>query len=473
MSKRIMKPESANYIFYCYIALLVWAPLPLGSNRAWAWSILEIGAFALLGLWIVSYLIRPYKTPPALKEAQVPLILLCLWLCYVLFQAMPLSSGTLQSISPEAYRLYITADPSPKYVSISVDRHATFEMLLKACAYTAIVFLTFMLVTSAKRLSLLVKALVLVGLFESFYGLFNTLTGIEHIWWREKTDYIGVVTGTFINRNHFAGLMELTIPLGLALIMSRKSDDWDLSDIKATIRAFISFLLGKNGLYTFFLIVMFGAFFLSASRAGITFFFIALAISAFFSTIFNKGQNRQSGVIYLVLLLTILATVWLGLGKLPDRAGELKWNIGDRVATWKSTIEMSKDYQVFGSGAGTYEHLLTRYEDRSGPGDVYKYYDHAHNDYLEILSEQGIIGFSLATMVTLLLFIKMTIGYATRKNPYFNAILFGSFTGCVSLLLHALVDFNFQIPSNAVYFYVVLSIGVIASTIKGEKRGQQ
>ncbi len=475
MTNRLLEAESPNYLLYCYMALLVWAPLPLGSNRVWAWSLLEIGAFGLFALWIISYLFRPYKTPPVLKEVRVPLVLMCLWLCFMLFQAAPLSPETVKSLSPNSYSLYasVFGDQLPGSITISVDRHATLVTLLKGCAYTIMLFLTFMLITSASRLNMLVKVLVFVGTFEALYGLFNTLTGFEHIWWTKKTAYLGVVTGTFINRNHFAGLLELAIPFGLAMVIINMENVSEHSDIKVKIRAFISFLLGKNGLYTFFLMSMFAALFLSTSRAAISFFFVALAISILFSMIFgsNKsGRRGMNGAVYLVLLISVLAVAWLGLGQLPERAGQLKWHFTGRVATWDATLQMANDYKVLGAGGGTYEHVMTRYEDRSGPETEYNIYDHAHNDYLEILAEQGVVGLSLATLVTLLLFFKIAVGFAKRRSHYYNAILFASFTGCVSLLLHALVDFNFQIPSNALYFYVVLAIGVIASTIKSEKQ---
>ena len=96
------------------------------------------------------------------------------------------------------------------------------------------------------------------------------------------------------------------------------------------------------------------------------------------------------------------------------------------------------------------------------------FYEHAHNDFLEILIEQGIVGFSLLAAGIILIFVRVVRAFVHRHDPLMRGALFATIAGCVSLMVHGLVDFNLQIPANASYFFVLLGIGVVASELRSQ-----
>jgi len=461
------KPEAVKNnrkLFIALVALVVFAPLPLGSNRPWAWAILEAGAFSILSLWLASHWNRPFNLSPAVRSARTPLTLLCVWLLYTLFQAIPLPAEFVKTLSSASFELYSYAsgiEPSA-LISISIDRETTLAEFLKYCSYVTIFFMVLVLVDSHRRIRSLAVAMMFVGLAVAVYGLFNTLTGIEYIWWSPKEHYRGFVTGTFINRNHLAGHLEIVIPLTLGLLMAGRGRARYYPNLKAKIRTFFSFVLEGEGRIAVYLLIMFAALFLSGSRGGVAAMFAAMFIGFLIAFAVKGRSSGEARFAPFILVMALVASLWLGLGSLPDRYEGTWGNIGVRTNVWSPALALAGDYPLFGSGAGTFKYIFPMYEDGSLEG----YYDHAHNDYLEVLTDQGVAGFVLLGSAVILLMIKILTGFARRRDHFMRSMLFASLIGSVSLMLHALVDFNFQIPANAVYFYVILAVGIVASTIK-------
>jgi O-antigen ligase len=94
----------------------------------------------------------------------------------------------------------------------------------------------------------------------------------------------------------------------------------------------------------------------------------------------------------------------------------------------------------------------------------------AHNDYLELLANQGIIGFSIfAAAIGLLIAIlfgglnNRTINTGRGRNLY--GVKIGSYCAVTAILMHSVADFNFQLPVNAVYFWVIVAIGIKANLL--------
>jgi len=463
MNKQETSSASAK-LFIALVALVVFAPLPLGSNRAWAWAILEVGAFLILALWLASHWNRPFHISPAVKQARAPLILLCVWLVYILFQTIPLPAYLVKILSPASFELhsYALASEPSTLISISIDRGATLAEFLKFSSYVTFFFMVLVLVDSHRRMRILAVVIMFVGLGVGVYGLFNTLSGIEYIWWSPKEHYRGFVTGTFINRNHLAGHLEIVIALTFGLVLAGQRSARHYSGLKIRMRAFFSFVLEGEGRIAVYLLIMFAALLLSGSRGGVAAMFTALLIGFVISLLVKGRSSGEARFAPFILVMALVASLWLGLGSLPDRYEAAGGDIAARTNVWKPAFSLSDDYLWFGSGAGTFKYIFPMYED----GSLIGYYDHAHNDYLEVLTDQGVIGFMLLGGAIILLMIKILTGFVRRRDPLMRSMLFAALVGSISLLLHALVDFNFQIPANAVYFYLLLGIGIVAATLR-------
>ncbi|MBF0171105.1 MAG: hypothetical protein HQK87_08465, partial [Nitrospinae bacterium] len=257
-------------LFIGFLSLIAWIPIPLGSNRAWAWSLMEVWAYGLVGIWLIMQAVRPKRLPSALRSARWSLLFLGLWLAYTLLQALPLPAALVSAMNPAAYELYRYALglDMGESISLSVDRRATLGQFLLAGSYGAIYLLTLLLVTSRARLTLTMTVVMFVGLAEAVYGLFNTLSGTEMIGWMKKEAYLGDVTGTYVNRNHFAGLMEIAIPVAIGLLIAEKNIHHYHPTWGRRLAGVGTALLEARGRLALYIVIMFAALFLSGSRGG-------------------------------------------------------------------------------------------------------------------------------------------------------------------------------------------------------------
>src|SRR6185369_17530669 len=104
-----MKPVFDRAAFWALLALIVWAPVPLGSNRPWAWALLEIWVFAIALLWVAALLRREIVPAPALRSAAPALVLLALWLVFLALQWVALPADLVRLLSPRAGEVHAGA----------------------------------------------------------------------------------------------------------------------------------------------------------------------------------------------------------------------------------------------------------------------------------------------------------------------------------------------------------------------------
>lgn len=463
-SSREYQARSASHrdLFVALIALLIWIPIPIGSNRLWSASILEFGALSICGIWALRYAYRPFVIPQSVRGSRTSLIILLAWLCYGFAQMLPIPSWLGQLVAMRSHGLYsdIPGRSEFEFLYFSLDRGATLSGVLRQCAFVAVFFGVLSLAGRRKRLYTLLIALFAVGFAQALYGLILSFGGDEFGLWNPGHPE-ATVSGTYVNQNHFAGLLEMTIPAGMGLLlMNRAPSDTGL-DFKAVLRSVSATVLGQNGILLFGLVVMFAALILTESRGALGSLSAAIVFAVLLA-VFKKGSAaRELRIALVASALIVLAVLWLGAGGLKSRLEStgLASNRGDLR---ELSYQIIADSPVIGTGIGTYRWVLPRYKDeRFGSG----FYEHAHNDYLEILGEQGVVGFALLFAALGLVFKRVIRAYRGHKDPIVRGALFTTVVGCTSLLLHGFVDFNLQIPANATYFFALLGIGAVATEI--------
>src|SRR5262249_52683407 len=150
-------------------------------------------------------------------------------------------------------------------------------------------------------------------------------------------------------------------------------------------------------------------------------------------------------------LLAFLLVSWLGVRQVLDRFSSLQSlevTTGKRASMRHDTWRIFLDHPVTGTGLGTLPTVFPAYE------SLYdgKFVNHAHNDYLEVLSETGAVGGACgAVFIGMLLFVSLR-QLLQRDQPFAAALHLSGLVACVGLLVHSFVDFNLHIPSNALLF---------------------
>ena len=119
---------------------------------------------------------------------------------------------------------------------------------------------------------------------------------------------------------------------------------------------------------------------------------------------------------------------------------------------------MWKDYPAFGSGLGSFPVVFPRY---SGEG-THVAYTHAHNDYLEFGAEVGAVGLALLGLMVSMSFAAALRAQYVRADPLMRGISFAAMMGILALMIHSFVDFNLQIPANAMTFMLLLAFAWIS-----------
>ncbi|MGZ5114438.1 MAG: O-antigen ligase family protein, partial [Usitatibacter sp.] len=167
-----------------------------------------------------------------------------------------------------------------------------------------------------------------------------------------------------------------------------------------------------------------------------------------------------------VLLLASLVAIdllivgsWFGVEKLAQRIEQTTvQDVQDREEPAAYSLDLIRNYPVFGSGPGSFYIVYPGYRKEQAMA----FFDHAHNDYAEIASDSGVLGLGLLGA-----FVAMSLGAALlaqwrRRDPLMRGMAFACVMGVTAILIHSWVDFNLQIPSNAVYFMVLLALGWIS-----------
>ena len=427
------------------LIFLVIIPLPLGSNRAsvMASIVMIVGLIGLAwaaGLWLGK--ISPSK---ALKPG-LPMFLLLL--AVQLGVAMQWLGG------------------------FSSDSAATALSLMLGMSYSLLFLLVISLFGTRQRLLLLLSVLVISGTLQAFYGTFMALSGFEWRFLGYTASSRGVATGTFINRNHFAGYIELTLACGIGLMMAlRSTAAWSWVSV-------IELVMGPKARLRLALVILVIALVMTRSRGGNVAFFTAMLAMSFIFIVRNKENRRRNIIILLSLIVidTLVISQYFGLENLKDRlvntrlVDSVKMVEIDHVPI--EVVQQANDIRgqvildglplamenpIVGQGAGTFEVTYPQYADES----VRLHFDNAHNDFLQFFVEYGAIGsLLLAVFVGWALYFAVAALWQPR-SLFRNGLGLGVSIGIVSLMIHSLSDFNLQIPANAITFIILCAIAVL------------
>lgn len=450
---------------YALLALLAWSPLPAASVEEWSIFVIEL-AVAVMAAGFVLLDPKPALNPhlpPVLKRLRPVVIAL---FGFLAFQVVPLPAGLVEIISPGSYgfrKLYAPEFPRMKFMTLSLVPAATIGTGLFLAALAILGFLVLRTVTRGRQIRTMLAVLVGSGVFQALYGLFELTRDDPRILFYKKVFSPDSVTGTFVNRNHFSGYLEMIVPLALGLAIARMNMmTFGVKGFREKLLLWTSKGILANVLIVAAAVVMSLAIMLSNSRSGLVvlaftvFLFFGFSVAAFSRAGFREAWVGKT--VRATFLCVAVLAVTVGVGSTIRRFALDDLLHEDRPQYWSNTVEIIGDFPIFGTGLGTFASAYGAHEKTSST-DLQLI--HAHNDYLEYIAELGLAGAILLIGIVLYLAVSAYLAWRQRRNAQARALALGGIVSLAGIGLHAVTDFNLHIPANMVLFTVVLCLTLV------------
>ncbi|HVB86055.1 MAG TPA: O-antigen ligase family protein [Candidatus Dormibacteraeota bacterium] len=394
------------------ILLIAFGVLSLGAVDVWSQSAIEIGAALLLVWWAAVGWVRP--------ETEVR------W--------NPLNWPLLGFIAIAGLQLLFRGTASA---------FLTRSELLRLSAYFVIFFLIVQAFRTRQDWLRLAWFVVLFGFGVSLFGIAQHFTSNYEIYWMHSLKTDVQPFGPYVNRNDFAGFVELTLPIGLALLIFR--------GVHKDIFPMLIVLT----------VIPVSAAVLSTSRAGVSGVALEIGVLLFLAArrrgLSRKRHTSRNLALGLAAVAAMALVAWLGIGRTVERFSQLSHpeiTMSRRISMARGAVDIFLAHPLKGCGLGAIVDVFPRYE-TAYDGKVV---DHVHDDYLEALAEAGILGAICGLSFLWLLYRGARKNLEAEQGHFSYALHAGGIAAVCGLLLHSFVDFNLHIPGNAILFLLEVSI---------------
>lgn len=400
---------------------LLAGPLAFGAVLPWAWGLIVAAAAVSLLLWGLG----------CVRQGVVRITWTPFYIPAIVLLALPLLQLAIGS---------------------SLDRIGTREAAIKFAGYFIIFFLIRQLLSGRsshtwRQLAWVISAfaflMAVFAITQSFttpglvYGTFQSSSNASF--------------GTYINHTNYAGLMEMLIPIsaGLWLGFSR-GHQWKL---------FLGFAI----------LVSVVSVFLSGSRAGVI--AIAVEVLLFGIVFYVLSASGRSSVLAVVAIIALAVAAFLVLdtGAVRNRWQQLgdkpEVAMGNRLQIARDALHVFADHPVLGVGMGAFEIAYTPYQTVITEHAV----DFAHNDYLQLLAETGILGFAAAIAALVMFFWLMIRRVPEMLDSPIGLIQLGAAIGICGILVNSFSDFNLHIPANAAWFTALAALVSLPGSPEGRR----
>jgi O-antigen ligase len=399
--------QAGTALLYGVFGLLLFGPVAFGAVEPWSIFLLEAGSAALFLLWITQQVLEG-----ELKIRWNPVFL-------------PMAAFGLLVVSQLVFRR--TAYP-----------HDTASLALLYFSYAMLCFLAGQALLKSSQARTLALVFSVYGAVLASFALIQGISSNGKLYWIRQPRMGGWIYGPYVNHNHYAGLMEMLIPIPLVVSLTKLAS----SKTRAAAAAVAA--------------VMVGTIFLSGSRGGMLAIVAELVILAVLLIKQKQGLGTAVGVgVFLVIVVGLLT--WVGGAELFRRTvgsthAEITSDIRHNIN--RDGLKMFLKKPALGWGLGTFPVVYPQFR------TFYTnfFVNEAHNDYLQLLVEMGVLGFG-----TMLWFLITLYRQAIKKIGHWTSDISGAVTlacmlGLSGILVHSAVDFNLQIPANAALFYVFCTI---------------
>jgi O-antigen ligase len=339
-------------------------------------------------------------------------------------------------------------------IGATAYRLATYQHLLLYAAYGALVFVATQSLRRGSQFVWMAKAVTAYGALLAFFAVLQGIAPNGKLYWLWPSAQGGAIYGPYVNHNHYAGLMELLMPFPLVLGASRFTE----GNRRLAVTAIAA--------------LMAGSIFLSGSRGGMLAFLAQIVVLTVLVLRSQRVNWRQPLMLGGILILIVGFLVWLGGNELTRRLvsihAETQTEVagGVRVTIDQDCLRMLSRKPLLGWGLGTFPVAYPQF--RSFYSSFFV--NQAHNDYLQLLVETGLVGFAISLWFLVLVFRQAVGKLKDWTETSTGTLTAAALLGCVGILVHSFLDFNLQIPANAALFFVLCAIAAAPPLMESKRR---
>ncbi|HUJ95356.1 MAG TPA: O-antigen ligase family protein [Terriglobales bacterium] len=411
-----------SVVFFGLFGLLLFGPLAFGSVEPWSIFILEAGAAILFLLWCIRQ-IQSGEIAISGSPLFAPM------LAFAGLIATQLASGH-------------TAYP-----------YATYSWALLYCAYGLLCFLAVQVVRRTSQVKKLTWMFSAYGFGVALFALIQGMGSPTRLYGIRTPRSGGWIYGPYVNHNHYAGLMEMLLPIPLVFALSRFAQG--PRRMMAAVAA----------------AVIAGTIFLSGSRGGMLAFAVQMAV--LIALLASKEKGRKAAIAFgIFLTITIGLLAWLGGGELTKRMASIhsetrsELSGGLRMAINRDGLRMFLHKPVLGWGLGTFPEVYPQFR------TFYTnfFINQAHDDYIQLLVEMGVFGFAAMLWFLVAMFRQALKKLAQWPENVNGTVALAALLGIIGILVHSFVDFNLEIPANAALFYVLCTVAALDARFTPPRR---
>lgn len=434
--------------YWLLIGAILIAPIFWGGNTPLALLLLELLSLGLLASLIFQ--------PAFLKQLSLPFragLLMMVFLPVV--QLIPIPLSLWQQLP--GYEVYAAAFDAS---GIPLDGARPLSLVPSMTEFSALALIPPLAVflcaigLETRRIRSLVYIFIGVATFQALLGLAQYGDGPDSVF-RLAGVQTASATGTYVNRDHLAGLIEMALPISLALLAGMLGRTHGARQHARTLMLKLGGLVRRyfnqtliNGFVA--IILMVGLIF-TQSRTGVALMMIILLLSAIAFALRLGGRNVY-GVLGSVGALSIVAALEVGLVPVLSRFTDSDPLKDARWSIYESTSRAIIEFFPAGGGVGAFNQVFLRFH----PADIIGHFvNRAHNDYLEWVVEGGLIAVILIIGFLLIYFRRWLHLLRPGEWSSFHFVQVGAGIGMLALMLHGLIDFNLHIPANQIYFALI------------------
>ena len=415
-----MRPRvSSRFLEGLFYALTVFGPFAFGCVEPWSRAALEILAFLLaLACFLRG---RPAVSPTAAD--------------FWLFPAAFSVAGVLQ-----LQTLAAPDGPRP-WALFTAAPHATEAAVLLWAAYAAILWSVPRIIFTHEAARRYARFLFGLGVALAAVGLLQALTGGHKLLWLRPVPAAGF--GPYYNRDDAANVLMMSMAAGIGLFFSRIRNGRAVDGSTGTF-------LRTQGLLAGGILLLFSGIVACTSRGALLAMPLAAAALTLFGADFTKRANRRWARMAAALagaaFVVYCAFRYVGAG--VDAGARMDESMSGRFSIYGDAWRWMRDTPLFGTGLGSFETVYPAYQGFELRALVL----HAHSDWLEIALEAGILGLLTALAAAAVTAFTGVRSWHAARSREMRCLIGGGLAAAAAFSVHALFEFCFQIPGNAVVF---------------------